>query len=540
MSERYRIDHGDCLELLKREPPNSFDSMITDPPSGISFMSRAWDGDRGGRRQWVQWLTKRLKAAFRVLKPGAHGFVWALPRTCHWTGLAIEEAGFEIRDCLSHAFGSGFPKSTNVEREVARKLCTLPGRHYPNRVPKDDHRPDDHVCPACPESREWLGEGTALKPGHELWFLIRKPLEGTIAENVLKYGTGALFLSGCRVAHASASDLAAHEAQVAAVKARGGSMADSWKNSSDLAGANEVNADGRFPPNLLLTHSAGCKRLGTAAVKANPTWDTPNRDTAPSAFTGGEVSKVRHANGRDGEATADKSYADAGSSSFAMKPGQRRDDAEDVAVWECCDDCPVRLMDQQSGERPNSFRTSRSADHALGMFTHWERGNSLGHADSGTASRFFPQFEWTELDDLAPFYYVAKASRAERDRGLENFAARAAQPDTPNPGGIDKGAKNVHPTGKSVELIRYLCRLTTPPKGRVLDPFLGSGTTMVACVAEGLACVGVELNDTDLEPFVSIGRARLAHALGYSFIPRESLRAVLAPSQRSLFEQETA
>lgn len=471
----YRIEHGDCLDLLKHEPANSWDSMVSDPPGAISFMGRAWDGDKGGRKQWVAFMAKRFKAALRVLKPGAHALVWALPRTSHWTGCALEDAGFDVRDGISHAFGSGFPKSHN-----------LPG-----------------------------GLGTALKPSHELWFLVRKPLEKglTVAQNYAKWGTGVLNIDGCRVAHASASDRAAHDAQVQAIKARGGAMANSWKNSSDLSGANEVSDAGRWPPNLALTHDAKCRRVGTRAVKANPTWDTPNRDTEPSAFTGGEVSTVKHGG-----------------------------DAEDVPVWECVDGCPVRVMDRQSGHGQSGFMaagTTRANGLGFnGAMPAKTAADTIG--DSGTASRFFPQFEWTELDDLEPFYYAAKASRGERDKGLEHFKGNAAQRDTPNPGGIDEGSKNVHPTVKSVELIRYFTRLVTPrsagKRPKVGSIFLGSGTDGVAALLEGCDFVGFELNDTDEEPFVSIARARCEHALGHVFIPRESLRAESAPKQRSLFE----
>lgn len=503
MSSRYRIEHGDCLDLLKREPANSWDAMVTDPPGGIAFMGRAWDKDKGGRKQWIAFMAKRFKAALRVLKPGAHAFVWALPRTSHWTGTALEDAGFEIRDCPSHCFGSGFPKSHN-----------LPG-----------------------------GLGTALKPSHELWFLVRKPLEGTIAQNYAKYGTGVLNIDACRIAHASASDRAAHDAQVQAIKARGGSMDNSWKNSSDLAGANDVNDAGRWPPNLMLTHDARCQRVGTRSVKANPTWDTPNRDTAPSAFTGGEVSKVRHANGRDGEASAEQRYSDGGDNGFAVTPG-RRIEAEDVPVWECVEGCPVLLLDRQSGASHSNGTATR--DTAGGIFPLAAGLGRTAPSDSGTASRFFPQFEWNaDLDDLEPFIYAAKASRGERDKGLEYFKGNAAQRDTPNPGGVDAGTKNVHPTVKSVELMRYLTKLVTPPRAdgpsMVGSIFLGSGTDAVAALLEGCNFVGFELNDTDEEPFVSIARARCEHALGYTFVPRESLRTSTPPAQVGLFDnRETA
>lgn len=470
MAERYRIEHGDCLDLLKREPANSWDGIVTDPPGAIGFMGRDWDKDKGGRREWTRYWSKRFRAALRVLKPGAHAFMWALPRTSHFTGCALADAGFEIRDAISHNFGSGMPKSHNLGE----------------------------------------GRGTALKPAHEIWFLVRKPFKGTLAQNVAKWGTGALNIDACRVAHAGASDRAAHDAQVAAIKARGGSMEGSWKNRSDLSGANDVNDAGRWPPNVLLSHSAGCQRVGTREVKANPTWDTPNRDTQPSVFTGAAVSTVKHGG-----------------------------ETEQATVWACVEGCPVRLMDEQSGESNANGSALRRTNSTGYAGHHSERTSSVPN-DAGTASRYFPQFEWSDLDDLDPFIYASKASRTERDVGLEHFKRASAQSNVPNPNGVDAGVRNTHPTVKSVDLARYLVRMVAPRGGtpaRIGDICMGSGTVGVAALLEGCEFVGIEMNDTDEEPFFSIAKARLEHALGYKFIPRESLRAAEPPRQVSLFER---
>lgn len=132
------IIHSDCLEALRTLPAESVDSLVSDPPAGISFMGRGWDGDKGGRDAWIQWLTEVMRECYRVLKPGAHGLVWAIPRTSHWTATALENAGFEIRDTILHCFGTGFPKSLNINK--------------------------------------------ALKPAVEIWWLVRKPLsEKTVA-----------------------------------------------------------------------------------------------------------------------------------------------------------------------------------------------------------------------------------------------------------------------------------------------------------------------------------------------------------------------
>lgn len=151
---------GDCLEKLKELPENSIEALITDPPAGISFMNKEWDSDKGGKHQWIFWLTEVMLQVIRVMKPGAHGFVWALPRTSHWTAMSLENAGFEVRDVVTHLFGTGFPKSHNLGD----------------------------------------GLGTALKPASEHWLLIRKPLsEKTIAKNVEKWGVGGLNIDATRI-----------------------------------------------------------------------------------------------------------------------------------------------------------------------------------------------------------------------------------------------------------------------------------------------------------------------------------------------------
>ena len=166
---------GDCLEKLKLIEDNSIDALVTDPPAGIGFMGKEWDKDKGGREGWIAWLEQIMVEAMRTMKPGAHGLVWALPRTSHWTATALENAGFEVRDCVYHVFGSGFPKSLNVGKAIDK----LEGNE-----------------------REvvWDGWGTALKPAVECWWLVRKPLgASTVAKNVLEYGTGALNIDASRI-----------------------------------------------------------------------------------------------------------------------------------------------------------------------------------------------------------------------------------------------------------------------------------------------------------------------------------------------------
>jgi tRNA G10 N-methylase Trm11 len=114
----YQLFHGDCLEVMATMADNSIDSIVCDPPAGISFMGKKWDGDKGGRNAWIAWMASIAAECLRVLKPGGHAFVWALPRTSHWTATAWEDAGFEVRERVAHVFGSGFPKSLNVGKAI--------------------------------------------------------------------------------------------------------------------------------------------------------------------------------------------------------------------------------------------------------------------------------------------------------------------------------------------------------------------------------------------------------------------------------------
>jgi site-specific DNA-methyltransferase (adenine-specific) len=203
------IFHGDCLQVLPTFQANTFDSLVTDPPASISFMEQAWDADRGGRRQWVSWLSQVMREALRVLKPGAHGLVWAIPRRSHWTALALEDAGYEIRDCLCHYFLSGFPKSLNVGKGIDKKIGvkrqvvgsrSAADIRQGNYVGSPKAMTYEYTSAASPEAKQWEGWGTHLKPAIELWWLVRKPLaEKTVAANVLKWGTGALNIDGSRI-----------------------------------------------------------------------------------------------------------------------------------------------------------------------------------------------------------------------------------------------------------------------------------------------------------------------------------------------------
>lgn len=310
------------------------------------------------------------------------------------------------------------------------------------------------TAPATEDAVRWSGWGSALKPAHEPIVVARKPLAGTVAQNVLEHGTGALNVDGCRVGHAGAADLAVSRAKN---PGRGDTA------TSDVYGAGRpqqsVNDAGRWPPNVLLTHAAGCQRAGTRQVRGGMA--SPNS----GAIGSGQIYRTAAAR------------ADGDFGGGYIGP----DGTETVEAWDCTAGCPVAELDRQSG----SVRSS-------GVYTpvdHGPNGNAKAtsfpgpgvpgsmYADAGGASRFFPVFR-----------YEAKASAAERPRNADGTA---------------------HPTVKPVDLLAWLVRLVTPPGGLVLDPFAGSGTTAEACIVEGFRCVLIERDPA----YMGLIRARLRRGI---------------------------
>jgi site-specific DNA-methyltransferase (adenine-specific) len=194
-----RLLCGDAIEVLPTLAPCSVDSVVTDPPYGLSFMGKNWDRGIPGEVFW--------REALRVAKPGAHLLAFGGTRTFHRLTCAIEDAGWEIRDCLMWVYGSGFPKSLDVSKAIDRaagatREATREATRSTTAISWDQRgsleraRFDEPVTTAA---HEWQGWGTALKPAWEPIILARRPLEGTVAQNVQKWGTGALNIDGCRI-----------------------------------------------------------------------------------------------------------------------------------------------------------------------------------------------------------------------------------------------------------------------------------------------------------------------------------------------------
>jgi site-specific DNA-methyltransferase (adenine-specific) len=292
--------------------------------------------------------------------------------------------------------------------------------------------------PATPEAAAWQGWGTALKPAWEPVIVARKPLSGTVADNVLRYGTGALNIDGCRIAHSGVENMNAMQAPS---RSTFSAAASDWTTPTYKAG-------GRWPANVM--HD------GSAEVVAG----------FPDAKSG--IAVTRNGGGRI--IGSDRTYSGNGGG---------------VAV-------------------PDS-----------------------GYTDSGSAARFF---------------YCAKASRTDREEGCDNLPARSgfeaverkegsAGLNSPRAGASAhaEAVRNFHPTVKPTDLMRYLCRLVTPPAGLVLDPFCGSGSTGKAALLEGLRFVGVDLDPAH----VAIAEARCQFAV--DTVAEQAAAAEAPGAQLTLF-----
>ena len=336
------LHHGDCLDVLARMDSASVGAIVTDPPYGLSFMGKRWDYDVPSVAIWEQCL--------RVLKPGGHLLAFAGTRTQHRMAVNIEDAGFEIRDMIAWVYGSGFPKSQNVGKAIDKAAGVEHLRQFKSKNPAD--RPYTHekgetstgwqspvrpdkTHPYSQEAQQWDGWGTALKPSLEPLTVARKPFKGTVANNVLEHGTGAINIDGCRVG----------------------------------------DDTGRWPANLI----------------------------------------------HDGSDEVTELFPDRAS----------------------------------SGEYTNSLSKPELKKQIFGV--------NIGDDNRAKKNNYANEF-----GSAARFFYTAKASKDDRDKG------------------------NTHPTVKPTDLMAYLCRLVTPPGGIVLDPFMGSGTTGKAALAEGFGFIGIE------------------------------------------------
>jgi len=423
---------GDCLTTLKTLADNSIDSIVTDPPYEIGFMGKGWDSTG------IAYSVELWKQCLRVLKPGGHLLSFGATRSYHRMAVAIEDAGFEIRDSIHWTYGSGFPKSMNVSKAIDKaagapvkigKGFNFAGEYNNRQLPNPDKSKATNHTGITKAAKQWNGWGTALKPSHEPIVVARKPINQTVADNVQQYGTGAINIDASRIG-----------TETITINGQGNDNMFHGNFSGEIANPTRT---GRFPANTLLTHNQDC-------------------DTT------------------------------------------------------CTPNCPIELLDQQSG-------TSKSTGGRIGKKAQsnvtnvpageYEAGDP-GFGDTGGASRFFHNSQWSVADDLALFIYQAKPSKKERNAGLDGLPEQRPDERTETAMGTfeEKGVakqSNFHPTVKPVELMRYLIRMVTPPNGVILDPFLGSGTTAVAATLEGYDWKGCELT----EDYLAIIKGRVTWAV---------------------------
>jgi DNA modification methylase len=450
-----------------------------------------WELDNSPLHAAQEWHQAWATEALRVLKPGGHLLAFGGTRTYHRLACAIEDAGFEIRDSLIWIYGSGFPKSLDVSKAIDKangevrdlprhsdwtctpgtstNICDRCGRSKGGQP--GNCQCDKNGNPITPEAQQWQGWGTALKPAHEPIVVARKPLSGTVAANVLEYGTGALNVDGCRV-EASADD---QEAQLRANTAGAGRYQETRNGrtfENPPAQADHDPSKGRWPANLALSHLPECERVGVRRVKAGEAVNRNRGERIPST-----VNYADH----DGK---DATYADP-------------DGTETIPSYECAPGCPVAELDRQSGE----LKSHGAAKWGT------EAGNErrVAYGDYGeTRGEFF-----NDTGGASRFFYVAKSSRAERNAGLDGFEEVVGKR-TQDGGDDTRGRplpinRNHHPTVKPIDLMRWLVRLVTPPGGLCVDPFAGSGTTGIACHLEGFDFIGIEREDE----YADIAKARI-------------------------------
>lgn len=494
----HEVIHGKSHRVLRSLPDHCIDAYVTDPPAGIEFMQTSWDSFGGrnetasGQRDTAQWnvkgkdskhanipkmrlttsqgsfhkgareafikaMHKVFKEVLRVLKPGAYALVWAIPRTSHWTTTALEDAGFEIRDILTHVNVQGMPKGQDLGRMIDRKLgnerkvigvkeshkalVTKEGKVHDIGKSRNQKAATKawvtqplKTAPASSLAAKWDGWSTTLKPCGEHWILARAPIsEGTTVANVLAHGTGALNIDACRVRFQSAEDQKQASPRPSRLPKQGYNSEKyaRWGHKSEEAREKYDEralepSRGRWPPNFMLSHHPACKAAGTKKVKVGTAYEPKKGSDMPRAVYGKSKTMGRTVTHGDGSGT------------------------ESVPAWKCHEDCPVRHLEAQG----------------------------LG------TSRSFPQFTFDPVYDV-PFGFHSKPSRSEKNHQGQ--------------------VENHHPTVKSLGLCCWLVSLLVRPGGTVLDTFCGSGTMGCSSLLKGVHFLGIEQD----ESFVKLSRRRL-------------------------------
>jgi DNA modification methylase len=468
---KVQLHNGECIEVMRSMPDNSVDAVVTDPPYGLSFMGKKWDYDVPSEEVWRECL--------RVLKPGGHLLAFAGTRTQHRMACRIEDAGFEIRDMIAWVYGSGFPKSLDVSKAIDKMDATEARRDRQLRF------------------TEWV-RGTGLTA-------VR--IDGITGTNMGGHYTTAASQPavatrehfetlrphfGCAVPEWVERLVDERTVESENFKRRDVVGTHEKLESWDYAGNNVFQTGGsagRVTIVETVAHTNAARQWAGWGTALKPALEPITMARKP--FTSSVAANVvEHGTGAinvDGCRVAwsgveDAAAAATGAACFAktLASGKAR----------------------QSVSIGKESRDGTEVYDPMSLSGRWPA--NLIHDDGDEVQQV--------LGDASRFFYCAKASKSDREEGLEEMpevhrvngnkltdqdylVINGERPETAESG----PRKNIHPTVKPTDLMRYLCRLVTQPGGVVLDPFMGSGSTGKAAVLEGFRFVGIERDETYFE-----------------------------------------
>ncbi len=605
-----KLIHGDCLDVMARGTENTFDAIVTDPPYGLKFMGKEWDHGVPGVPFWEQ--------AFRVTKPGGTLLAFGGTRTHHRLMTAIEDAGWELRDCLMWLYGTGFPKSFNIAKGMDRQKYSMSetlevtrwvndaikesGKTYksilehlgfnpgsgqighwtaltigsqptvptleqvpilldflgatpPDRIadlmwtlnsskgkPGSNwfkrevvgHRQAqdfnhcgpvpaqalgiegtvarkgiDITAPATDDAKTWEGYGTALKPAWEPIIMAMKPCDGTFAQNALTHGNAGLNIDGCRIGTQV-------KPQATNGEQAGGKSVIDYGDGLNNSGRSIPHTQGRWPANVILDEEAGASLDEQSGIKKDGVAVNRNRKNEKSKQVYGDFNKMRGEDqGHGGSGGASRFFYTAKASKKERNLG-----CEDLLTWESAG-LSQEVEELLSLARGMSDDTLRNVGRL-----EW----STMFSGSGKTDQFQKVFvstiEMTTklITSLRTFSssLTSNTSASIRDAirampGSGSNLVESAESISQWLQGTTSGEMesalravlalfdvlsrirgkgrlgNVHSTVKPLALMRWLCRLVkTPTGGKILDPFMGSGTTGIAAREEGMEFVGIE------------------------------------------------
>lgn len=443
----FRLLYGDCRHVLAMLGPESIDAIVSDPPYEIGFMGRKWDntGIAYDRTLWEQ--------VYRVLKPGGYVVSFGATRTYHRMAVAIEDAGFEVRDSLHWIYGSGMPKSMDIAKAYDKEAGTWRGRagallsenhamtggNYA-RTPKGE--------PVTEAGWAWKGWGTNLKPGHEPFVLARKPIPKTLLQNIEAYGLGGLNIDACRMAFEEGEvDFSRMQRQQQVSGAIEGAFGAARLIGTEIQTYKE---GGRWPANIVLTHSADC---GTECQEDCPVGRIEAQVAGASRYF--PVIAAEDSDAFYYSAKVSRAERDAG-----------------------CENLPSRTAKAtvlRDPETPGAKNGRAGANRGAG----------------------------------APLYYCAACNLSlQGGRAASVCPVSLDGEHVPEARGTVEAVRNHHPTVKPTKLMEWCVKLVCPRGGTVLDPFMGSGSTGIAAANAGMRFIGIEQNPE----YYDIARARVSHA----------------------------